>query len=320
MPHLYIDHPGSQVGIRANQLIVRQTDGGEQVYPIRQIDRITVTTQAHFTAAVVNELFRLGVTTLFCSASGYFRGSFQPATAGQGQVARRAAQYRLLERPECALPAAQSLIVAKIRNQQRVLHDWGITVKALGEAAEKAKRAPTLEQLRGHEGAAARAYFSALSEKLAPTAFRFERRQRPAADPINALLSFGYALLQSEFALAAEHDGMDRFAGFFHVSDSSQPALLLDLMEPFRPLADRLAVRLLSARFTPADFSLQDGQCRLQHGPRAEYLKAWEELMGQVKLWQGQHGSYRSLIERHTGAWARHLDDGRPPQWWRLGG
>jgi CRISPR-associated protein Cas1 len=320
MNHLYIDHPGCRVGVRANQLVVSKTDGNEQVFPLRQIDRITVTTQAHFSGTAVTELFRQGVTTLFCSPSGYFRGSFQPAVQGNGQISRRAAQYRLLQQPERALPIAQSLIVAKIRNQQRVVQDWGLTRAELGNHAKAVAQTRSFEQLRGHEGQAAAIYFAALSEKLSSTGFVFTRRERPAADPVNAVLSFGYALLQSEFALAVEHYGMDRFAGFLHASDGSQPSLLLDLMEPFRPLADRLAVRLLTTLLQPDDFVMNNGQCRLRDGSRGHYLKAWENLMNQVKIWQGKHGSYRSLIKRHSGEWAAYLDGCNTPCWWRLSG
>ncbi len=322
MNHLYIDHPGSQIGVRHNQLVVRKTDGQELCYPLQQVQRVTVTTQAHFSGAAINALFHQGIPTAFCSASGYLRGHLQPASNGHGQVQRRAAQYHLMQQVATEPLMAKGLVVAKIRNQQRVLGDWELP-QADGMAiyAEKAARARSLETLRGYEGQAAKHYFAGLAAKLTATPFAFPGRQRPATDPVNAVLSFGYALLQSEFASAVDHYGMDRFAGFFHASDGSQPALILDLMEPFRPLADRLAVRLLSTQLKPTDFVLNNGQCRLQDGSRGHYLKAWEQLMQQVKLWGGEQSSYRHLIGRHTGQWAQYLDGhAAEPRWWRLSG
>ena len=322
MNHLYIDHPGSHIGIRQNQLVIKKTNGKEQAYPLQQIDRITVTTQANFSGAALNTLFRQSISTLFCSPSGYFRGNLQSSSNGGAQVQRRAAQYRLIPSTDLNLPLATNLIAAKIRNQQRVLYDWNNQhSEALSPYARAVERATSLDALRGYEGQAAKLYFSGLAEKLTGTAFVFTRRERPATDPVNALLSFSYALLQSEFAIAIDHYGMDRFAGFFHASDGDQPALILDLMEPFRPLADRLAIRMLSSQLSPEAFLKKDGQCRLQDGSRGQYLKAWEQLMNQTKLWRGEQGSYRRLIERHTGQWANYLDGQiSQPNWWRLSG
>ncbi len=320
--HLYIDHPGSRVGIRNNRLVIQKTDGQEQVYPIQQVQRITVTTTAHFSGAAISELFRQGIATAFCSQSGYLRGHLQPASSGHGQVHRRAAQYQLLKAPDSRLWLAKTLVVAKIRNQQRVLDDWCVPdADSVATFADQAPHADNLDSLRGYEGQAAKHYFSGLAAKLQGGLFSFPGRQRPAPDPVNALLSFGYALLQSEAATTVDQYGLDRYAGFFHASDGDQPALVLDLMEPFRPVVDRLAVRLLSAHFQAEDFAVRDGQCRLQDGCRGRYIKAWEQLLQQPKQWRGKQSSYRQLIARQTAQWARYLDDSEAaPHWWRLSG
>lgn len=322
MNHLYIDHPGSQIGVRQNQLVVRKTDGQELCYPLNQVQRITLTTQAHFSGAAINALFQQGITATFCSGSGYLRGHLQPGSLQHGQVQRRAAQYALIPQTQTKIPLAAGLVVAKIRNQQRVLADWGLAhANSMAYFAEHAARADSLDSLRGYEGQAAKHYFSGLAAKLGHTPFVFTGRQRPATDPANALLSFGYALLQSEFAVAIDQYGMDRFAGLFHASSGSQPALVLDLMEPFRPLVDRLAVRLLGNHFHPDDFVEKNGQCRLRDGCRGHYIREWERLLQQVKLWQGEQSSYRLLIARQTCQWARYLDNPEAiPHWWRLGG
>jgi CRISPR-associated protein Cas1 len=320
MNHLYINQAGSQIGVRQNQLVLRKTNGEELFYPLHQIDRITVTTRVNFSGAAVNELFKQGISTTFCSQSGYIRGFWQSTMQDGGQVKRRAKQYRLMEDAQANIKLATNLVVAKIRNQQRVLSDWQLPqAKELTHYAEMAKTAMSSDVLRGYEGQAAKIYFSAVSEKLRGTPFVFEKRQRPATDPINTMLSFGYSLLQSEFAMAVNNFGLDRFVGFLHVSDGAQPALILDLMEPFRPIVDRLVVRSLSCCMTPDDFYLSEQGCRMQDLARNNYLQAWELLMNQTKCWNGQESSYRRLIERQTSQWANYLDGViSEPDWWRF--
>lgn len=87
------------------------------------------------------------------------------------------------------------------------------------------------------------------------------RSRRPPLDPINALLSFLYALLANDCASAVEAAGLDPQVGFLHALRPGRPSLALDLMEEFRPLlADRVAFALVNRRqVTSADFLHRPG-------------------------------------------------------------
>jgi len=68
-------------------------------------------------------------------------------------------------------------------------------------------------------------------------AFKFEaRRRRPSTDPVNALLSLGYALLRHDLQSAVNLVGFDPYLGYLHTLRYGRPSLALDLMEEFRPL------------------------------------------------------------------------------------
>lgn len=76
-----------------------------------------------------------------------------------------------------------------------------------------------------------------------------ERSRRPPLDPLNALLSFLYAILTHDMASALEEVGLDPAVGFLHTDRPGRLSLALDLMEEFRPLlADRLALSLINLR------------------------------------------------------------------------
>src|SRR5699024_3242826 len=105
------------------------------------------------------------------------------------------------------LPFAQQFVVGKISNCRVFLRrnakvDASSIVDRLGVAAKEAERATSIQQLLGIEGSAARTYFQAFAslfgdqEKSPVRSFDFAgRNRRPPTDPVNALLSFGYALL-----------------------------------------------------------------------------------------------------------------------------
>jgi CRISPR-associated protein Cas1 len=97
-------------------------------------------------------------------------------------------------------------------------------------------------QLRGAEGMAAQTYFGvfALLLKQQREDFTFANRsRRPPRDRINCLLSFLYALVRHDCIAALTSVGLDPFVGFLHADRPNRPALALDLMEEFRPVAGR---------------------------------------------------------------------------------
>jgi CRISP-associated protein Cas1 len=87
------------------------------------------------------------------------------------------------------------------------------------------------------EGSGSAAYFGCFERLIRVEGFGFEcRRRRPPTDPVNALLSLGYALLRHDIQSAVNLVGFDPYLGYLHVQRYGRPSLALDLMEEFRPL------------------------------------------------------------------------------------
>ncbi|MDA8051106.1 MAG: CRISPR-associated endonuclease Cas1 [Rhodospirillales bacterium] len=91
------------------------------------------------------------------------------------------------------------------------------------------------------------------------------RRNRFARHPVQAMLNYGYAVLESQVRIETARVGLDLATGFLHEMRSDRPALILDLMEPLRPAIDASVLGFATAQtFTPADFTIgRDGTCRL---------------------------------------------------------
>ena len=97
---------------------------------------------------------------------------------------------------------------------------------------------------------------------------RFAKRvRRPPTDPVNALLSFGYALLANDIHSAVNTVGFDPYQGYLHVEHYGRPSLALDLMEEFRPLiVDSVVLTCVNKRIIgPEDFERGVGQCPSPH-------------------------------------------------------
>lgn len=315
---LYIDAHGTKVGHRGGRIILERPDGKTGAVPVEQIDQVVVLGHAHFSHDAIAALLRRGVATVFSSRQGGFRGLLC-GRAGR-QVRRRLSQADACREPSRALTIARALVQAKLRGQGRLLHQWGVEGRH-GIAVEllASHRCAGAGELRGHEGAAARIFFAGLRQHIAGSAFRFERReQHPPPDPVNALLSLLYTLLGGEVEVGIAAVGLDSCMGFFHAIDDGRPALSMDLVEPLRPLADRLAARLLRHDLTPEDFETGKRGCRLRDGRRGIVYKAWENLLDARIVWQGARSSWRRLIHRQALVLAHALEEGKAPTFWHL--
>lgn len=86
-----------------------------------------------------------------------------------------------------------------------------------------------------------------------------------ASDPVNAMLNYAYAILQSKLQIAAIADGFDPTIGIMHHAQKNNPAYVFDLMEPERPKVDAKILEFVSKmKFSGADFTLnKSGVCRI---------------------------------------------------------
>jgi len=206
----------------------------------------------------------------------------------------RVAAQIAAQRSGRALSIARSLIAAKIDNSIETLQSLPSTqsrkaaASMLRKAAtELARRPPrSITGLLGMEGGVAFNYFNAwrslplrwkgtgrrpipedwhrIGQRQSLSA-RKKLHNRFASHPVNAMLNYAYAVLESQVRMQIVTEGYDPNIGYLHSPDPDRPALVFDLMEPLRPVADRKILEFVQSHtFHPADFTIRsDGVCRL---------------------------------------------------------
>jgi CRISPR-associated protein Cas1 len=76
-------------------------------------------------------------------------------------------------------------------------------------------------------------------------------RNRHATHPVNAMLSYAYAVLESQVRFASVSCGLDPTIGYLHACRPGRVALVYDLMEPIRPRVDRLLLDFVLSHTFP---------------------------------------------------------------------
>jgi CRISPR-associated endonuclease Cas1 len=97
-----------------------------------------------------------------------------------------------------------------------------------------------------------------------------------ATDPTNALLNYGYALLEAETRIACHNGGIHQGLGIIHADRDGRASFVYDLMEPARPAVDRLMFEFIRKHtFTDTEcWETREGYCRLDPGLTSR-VAAW---------------------------------------------
>ena len=291
---------------------------------IGEVSQLVVLGNVYVTTPCLQELMSRGIPITWMSYGGWFMG--HSVGTGHKNVELRTAQFRASFDEARCLRIAKGLVEAKILNARTLLRrNWRQEEKpealldAMKEYARDTRRARTLAELLGIEGNAAARYFGAFANLIKPgdTAseeFKFDftaRNRRPPTDPVNALLSFSYALLARAFTVTLAAVGFDPYRGYYHQPRYGRPALALDLMEPFRPLiADSAVIMAINnGEVRPTDFIRSGRAVALTPDGRKRFIAGFERRMSQEITHPvfGYKASYRRLVEIQARLLGRHL-------------
>lgn len=259
---LAIQQKGARLAVQNGAFVVRLGDRVVLQRAFHDVSDVLLIGAVDLTPEARDTLLSRGIETVFLSAGGRYKGRLVAVESNAAR--RRVEQARAMADPHRALVLARAVVAAKVRNQRQVLQrvernrPGSIStqvIAALRATAARAGDADSIDTLRGLEGYAATTYFRGLANAFTHPVLRFEgRNRRPPRDPINACLSFGYALLLARVDGAVRGVGLDPYIGALHDAGRGAPALALDLMEHLRPaIVDRLVLRLVNRQQLSAD-------------------------------------------------------------------
>lgn len=178
------------------------------------------------------------------------------------------------------------------------------TMQPLADQLPKAVQ----NSLMGIEGAAARAYWQAISTALPPDWQFTTRSRRPALDNFNAALNYLYGMLYSTLESALFAAGLDPHLGILHSDEYNRPTLSFDMIEPFRPWIDRLLLELiLEGKLTADAFESRDGGIFVARKGKEILIPAFNERMLATARFQEQDSKRRNHINRFVGTFAQKL-------------
>jgi CRISPR-associated endonuclease Cas1 len=304
---------GVRVGVERGRLVVADGLGTH-----RRERRYSRATHGLSRLVVLSSAGTVGLDALrWCAGVGIgvivldpFGGELHLTSGGVGNDDPRLRRAQALAMATSAgFEATRYLIASKLAGQASVakgrLSETGAAT-TIARLRDELEVAETLEEIRHVEAVAANVYWNAWGEievrfvrkdvpRVADHWRVFEGRRsavnvgtsRSATDPANALLNYGYRLLEAEGRLACLAVGLDPGLGILHADLKGRDSMVLDVMEAVRPVVDGYVLDLFQARpLMKADFA-EDRRGVLRVLPPlthriAEAMPAWGLALGPV--------------------------------------
>jgi CRISP-associated protein Cas1 len=310
---LYLQEPGSHVGKRSEHLVVRKDGQEVNRVPIHAVRQVVVFGNVQVSTQALETLLANEVPVVYLSGHGRFIGAFSPPPAKN--VSLREAQYRKFNDPVVCLGLSRAVVRAKLSNQRALLMrslrgdeargSDEPAARGLHDMIRRLDDAALMDSVLGMEGQGAALYFGEFGRFLKqPPGRGFDftaRNRRPPRDPVNALLSFAYAMLTKDCFAAVCAVGFDPYKGFFHQNRHGKPSLALDLMEEFRPvIADSVVLTVVNnEQLTKDDFLTWRDACQLTEAGRKKFFAAYEQRKATVVTHPvyGYRMSYSRMLE-----------------------
>lgn len=213
----------------SNECIVIEQDNVTLTFPLSEIDVLVVDNcQSVITTALINKLIESHIDTLMCDKKHMPDARLSDLNGNVNGTGR------ILEQISWDATTKDSawlqIVMNKMHNQIELSESMcGGIVKM-----------PCSSNIDNNEGILARMYFA----KLFGRGF-----VRHAKDDINFMLNYGYSLLLSMFAKIIVTHGYLTQLGLHHCSKTNNYNFVCDIMEPFRPVVDKIAFYHKNERF-----------------------------------------------------------------------
>ncbi len=290
----YVQEQGAYVGVAKQRVVVKKS--GAEIASVRLADmsQLVLCGNVQISTRAVQSLCEASIPVVYLSTGHWFYGISHGIHLRNAYD--RAAQFRFAADAGRCLAFARRVVADKAENQRTFLRRNApadsLTDRALADIDQTAGRiaeAESLEKLLGMEGAIAAAYFGRFSTLLKPRDFDAQwdfasRNRRPPRDPVNALLSFGYAMLAKECTVALLSEGLDPWWGLYHQPRHGRPGLALDIMEPFRPaIVDSAVISAINTGMVQrSSFDVSASACILKPEGRKAFIRAYDARLDQL--------------------------------------
>jgi CRISPR-associated endonuclease Cas1 len=260
-PWIAVSGFGAHIKSTNKTLIIRKNNTIEE-YPLAEVKNLLIVGGHTLHSSTVLSLVRHGACISFFEADGTPAGTIRPP--GDTDLCDL---QKTIPRQRFATALAQSSVQARLVFMEREEEQKNIRLFYEGEleflrnARDELAFLIKLDEIRRLHRLVSDMYYEIMSRSLPPELGFRRRSMRPHVDPVNAMLSFGYAMLFGNGMVAAIGARLDPDGGFLFDGKGS---LIRDLIDPLKPaMADSVVFRVARETLRGEDYEMTASRCIL---------------------------------------------------------
>jgi CRISPR-associated endonuclease Cas1 len=285
---LYAFEPYSLMGYHKGTVQIKTKGKLNAAFPLSSVSEIITTYQNTITGVLIDQCLRQGIPITLSLSSAYHLTTIKPNTKTYHDIMTRHGMVHYQTSEMEKLMYAKEIATAKFRNliplfAQR--HDEQTTeiIRYFESGTVSLGMCQTIDEVRGHEGRLTREFYRFYNALIEVPEFRFERRDRLAADPMNALLNYSSYLMMTKLNSIVRAQGLNPYLGFLHSELSNYESLVYDLIEPFRGRLYRFLLRVVHLKMIAADdFEFPGKGAWLKPEARRKFTEQFEKELNRI--------------------------------------
>ncbi|WP_285959207.1 CRISPR-associated endonuclease Cas1 [Thomasclavelia spiroformis] len=289
-------------------LLLQEKNGNVVYIPVEQINLIVCFGNVNLNKRVLGLLNSYSVSILFFNYYGDYIGRFTPKKYSDGKIIiNQVNSYHNYKR----LYTAKKMIFTEVKNILSLLKYYNKKYHLLEQMIinvdnelNKLDTIESIEELLLLEAIIKKQYYSSFDYIIKNPNFIFKNRSfYPPLNEVNALLSYGYAILYANVLSDIDKSPLLPQISYIHSLSKQSDSLQFDIADMLKPIfIDRLILRMINKNQIKTNYFeyKENGACYLNKEGIKVFLYEYEKLMQKSIKIGGKYYSYRNIITREV--------------------
>lgn len=307
-------YKSGQLKTRDYSLVLIEKNLNVIYLPIEQIDTIICFGEVSLNKRTLSLLNKHKITLLFFNYYGQLIGRFLPKRFYDGKILIN--QINAYNNYDTRRYIAIQIITASLKNCLALLKYYnkkGIELQEKINTIElivKNCYKQSIDQLLISEAGAKKIYYSCFDLILKNKDFKFDKRSKnPPENEINAMISYGYAILYGNYISVIDRSRLYSQISFIHSISKNSESLQFDLADIMKPvIVDRLILSICRRDELKKTYFCYNGKrCYLNKEGIKFFVEKYENNISRTIKINNRYYSYRNLISREVHALSNYL-------------
>jgi len=295
-PWVSVNGFGAHIKSTQKHLIIQKKTGTEH-YPLEKVSNLLVVGGHTINTATIAQLVRNGTFITFFEPDGTPVGTIKPYHDANREETYDCQQS--IPRQRYAIAIAQASIKSRLFAIER-LEEFQNTrlfyegeLEFLRKSQDEIEYLIKLDEIRRLHKLTSDMYYEIMSRNMPPELGYRRRTIRPQTDPVNAMLSFGYAMLFGNCYVAIVGARLNPDLGLMH---EGKGGLVHDLIEPLKAgMVDSVVFHMARESLIASDFELTQDRCMLSDDVIKAMMKLFYTVITTEKINEQVHNFYISM-------------------------